>query len=451
MRTRLRNFWDSVNASFWFIPAIMAVTAGALSFALVALDQALGSKLTFLYGYTRGPEGARSLLSTVAGSVITVAGVIFSITIAALSLASNQFGPRLLRNFMRDRGNQLVLGTFIATFIYCLLVLRTVNGSQEDAFVPHISVTFGVLLAVASMGVLIYFIHHVATLIQVEHIVGTVSDELLQTMNHLFPDELGIQPGKEKYGQLNAERELPGDFESRSQGISARKEGYLQAVDNESLMDLANRHDVICLVNYRPGHFIFKGMELVRVWPSEKVDQDFSDQLLTAFILGSSRSGTQDIEFTIDQLVEIALRALSPGINDPFTAINCIDRLGAGLNRLAKRVMPSPYRYQDNQKLRVIALSVTKAELVDQSFDQIRDAARSHVAVLSHILELICDLIKHNEDKELEFALLKQASLIERASQKNLPEEVDSEKITNKYQAILMLSSIRSRYSASLE
>lgn len=436
MNTRLRNLWDALNGSFWFIPALMTLAAGVISFILVALDQTLSDELAFLFGYTRGPEGARSLLSTVASSVITVAGVVFSITIAALSLASNQFGPRLLRNFMRDRGNQLVLGTFIATFMYCLLVLRTVNGSQENAFVPHVSVTFAVLLAIASLAVLIYFIHHVATIIQAEQVVDTVSGELHHTIDHLFPEKLGEPPSEEKQDRARKE-DLPPDFETQSQPVKAEGEGYLQVIDTEKLMRLANEHDLVCRVNYRPGEFIIRRMELMQIWPGDKVDEDLSNQFRQAFILGAFRSITQDVEFAINQLVEVALRALSPGINDPFTAINCIDRLGAGLSHLGERALPSPYRYQDGKKLRVVAQSVTKAALVEQAFSQISEAASSHVVVITHLLELICQLVKHTDDKELQFALLKQASLIERAANRNLTEEADREKVSSRYHAIL--------------
>ncbi len=436
MSTRLRNLWDSVNGSFWFIPTLMTVAAAILSFVFVTLDQSLTNELNYIFGYNRGPEGARSLLSTVAGSVITVAGVTFSITIAALSLASNQFGPRLLRNFMRDRGNQVVLGTFIATFLYCLLVLRTVNGSQENSFVPHIAVTFGVLLATASLGVLIYFVNHVATLIQAEDVVDTVSKELHHTIDYLFPEKLGHPPPDEKREKAEAEL-LPADFEKYSRTVKAPDEGYLQALDTEKLMGLANQHDLICRVLHRPGEFIIKGMEILQVWPGEKVTDELSSQLDKAFITGSFRSTTQDVEFAINQLVEVALRALSPSINDPFTAINCIDRLGAGISHIGERSMPSAYRYQDGKKLRIIVQPLTKAELVELAFDQLREAASFQARVVTRLLELICQLVKQTSDQELQTALVKEASLIERAGNKNLTEETDREKVTSRYQAIL--------------
>jgi uncharacterized membrane protein len=178
--TWLYTRWDRLRSSYWFIPSVMALIAISLSFATIAADTKFRDDMLREQGwiYTGGAEGARAVLSVIAGSIITVAGTTFSITIASLSLASAQFGPRLLHNFMRDTGNQVVLGTFISTFLYCLLVLRTIRGLEDNTYVPHLSVTLGVALAVASLGVLIYFIHHVAESIQVAHIIHVVGAEL---------------------------------------------------------------------------------------------------------------------------------------------------------------------------------------------------------------------------------------------------------------------------------
>ncbi|MDQ6644336.1 MAG: DUF2254 domain-containing protein, partial [Chloroflexota bacterium] len=191
MKSRITSFWGNLSTSFWFVPMLLSVAAIALSFATLAIDRTFNSAtanaMASAFGYDRGTAGARSLLSTAATSVITVAGVTFSITIVALAQASSQFGPRLIRNFMRDKGNQLVLGTFTATFLYCLLVLRAINGTGNTAFVPHLSVTIGLLLAVSSIGVLIYFIHHVASSLQADYVIASASHTLDTTIARLFP------------------------------------------------------------------------------------------------------------------------------------------------------------------------------------------------------------------------------------------------------------------------
>lgn len=434
---KLRKFWDLINSSFWFVPTLMTLIAVVLSFFTVWLDGVLASEIAYLFGYVRGPEGARSLLSTVAGSIITVAGVVFSITIAALTLASSQFGPRLLRNFIRDKGNQVVLGTFIATFMYCLLVLRTINGSQENTFVPHISVTLGVLLAAASMGVLIYFIHHVSGLIQAENVIGRVTADLHRTIDRLFPEMLGHNSAELKANtkKIITEKALPAPFAKTFTPIKAQNEGYLQAIDSDLLLEVAKSKNVIFEVSEAPGQFFFEDMEIVRVWSVEKREAEFASesQVRRAFIFGPNRTPFEDVDFALDQLVEVALRALSPGINDPFTAISCIDSLGAALAQLGKRSLPAPYRYDEKGQLRVVVKVQTKKEIVDRAFDQIRETARHNTAVTLHLLSTIGKVGESIKDKDLCLALKEQASLIRSGSYDSLPDDSARRKLNKLY------------------
>ena len=196
MRVRIVSLWEEIRSSYWFVPALMAALSAALSFATIALDEALDREFIIAFGlvWSGGAEGARGLLSTVAGSMITVAGVIFSITIASFAQASSQFGPHLLRSFMRDTGNQIVLGTFIATFVYSLLVLRTVRSDTNGGeVVPYVSVTLSMLLALASLGLLIYFIHHTSRSIQAPVVISAVADDLLESIDRLFPAGMGTE------------------------------------------------------------------------------------------------------------------------------------------------------------------------------------------------------------------------------------------------------------------
>lgn len=182
VKAHLLEYWERIRSSFWFVPGILTGAAVTLASVTVALDESatVGEWMAGQnWAYTGGAEGASLVLSTVAGSMITIAGVVFSMTLVVLSLASSQLGPRLLRTFMRDTKNQVVLGAFIATFVYCLLVLRTIRRAEDVAFVPHLSVTIGVLLAIGSLGILIYFIHHVSISIQADEVVARVHDELI--------------------------------------------------------------------------------------------------------------------------------------------------------------------------------------------------------------------------------------------------------------------------------
>ncbi|MDQ3559511.1 MAG: DUF2254 domain-containing protein, partial [Pseudomonadota bacterium] len=342
--TRLSSFWDRLRTSFWFLPSGMAGVAIALSFVLVRVDTWLGVEVVRDLGwlYTFGPEGARAILSAVASSMITVAGLTFSITMLTLQLASSQFGPRLLRNFMRDRGNQIVLGTFIATFVYCLLVLRTVRGTEESSFVPHISVAFGVLLALASIAVLIYFIHHVATAIRIETLLAELAAEARAAVDRLYPERFGHDAAPV---EKPAERSIPSDFEHEARPVSATASGYVQRIDVDALLKLATEHDLLVRIDANPGRFVTERDAILAAYPPGRVSDENADRLRGALVIGQECTPDQDLEFSIRRIVEIAQRALSPGINDPTTALYCIDRLGEALGRLAERDIPSAMRF----------------------------------------------------------------------------------------------------------
>ena len=245
----------------------MVIAAIGLSLMTIHLDRATANEnwvATLGWTFSRGPEGSRALLATVAGSMMTIASVTFSITIVALQLASSQFGPRLLRNFMRDRGNQVAIGTFIATFTYCLLILRTVNGTDNEQFVPHISVTVALVLALLSVGVLIYFIHHSAESIQAENVIAAVSRDLHSAIDRLYPECLGAEAPDES--KLANERDLPAGFDRESRMIDSRRSDYLQAINVDRLLQIAKEHDLVLSIVRRPGKFCFKGDPIATRW-----------------------------------------------------------------------------------------------------------------------------------------------------------------------------------------
>ncbi len=436
MRTRLRNYWESLRANFWFVPTVMVTGAVALSLATINLDKVAAYDnwvATLGWTFTRGPEGSRALLATVAGSMMTITSVTFSITIVALQLASSQFGPRLLRNFMRDRGNQVSLGTFIATFAYCLLILRTVNGTEEQRFVPHISVTVGLLMALISLGVLIYFIHHASASIQAEYVIANVGRDLDEAIARLYPESIGVGPDEHI-----SEQHSPPDFEREARDVNTDASNYLQYVDLDQLMDVACAHDLVLCIPHRPGKFLVSGAHLARVWPGDRLDDEIAGEIRGAFYLGSIRTLTQDIEFAIDQLVEIAVRALSPGVNDPFTAINCVDRLGAALVTLARREIPSTHRIDDEGRLRLVALMSTIGGIVNAAFDQVRQAARDNVAVTIRLLETIAAVATQASGAAWQLALRRQAEMVYRGSQHALPEEGDRREAEDRFHDVLL-------------
>jgi uncharacterized membrane protein len=416
----------------------MVSAAVALSFATLELDLNLSDRVVAEVGWiwSGGPEGAREILSTIAGSMMTVTGVVFSITVVVLVLASSQFGPRLLRNFMRDTGNKVVLGTFISTFTYCLLILRTIRSDNETQFAAPVSVTVGIVLALVSLGVLIYFIQHVSSSIQAPVVIARVGEELNAGIERLFPKKLGHAVPRRTSSE--SEALLATGCGRDFAGIQSAASGYLQAIDHDGLMEIATTRDLLVELQYRPGQFVTEGTELVRLWPKQRATPDLADGFNASFFLGPDRTEEQDIEFAIHQLVEVAVRALSPGINDPFTAMNCVDRLGAALCRLAAREIPSPYRYDSAQQLRIVAHGVSFPDVMDAAFNQIRQYGRSSASVTIRLLDTLAVLARYVRREEDRLAVAHHATMIENGSRETLAEPRDRRDVEKRHRAVVV-------------
>ncbi len=436
MKTRLSYLWEQLRSSYWFIPTAMVVAAVVLSTASVALDRAAAQAWTHArwWLYRGGPAEASTLLSTIAGSMATVVGVTFSITIVTLSLASSQFGPRLLRSFMRDTGTQVVLGTFVATFVYSVVVLQSISAVEGGVFVPRTAVAVGIFLAVASLFVLIYFIHHISTSIQAGNVIAAIGVDLDRAIDFLFSDEDRVLSGEPRGGD---EGEWPGELDQPGRPVPATQTGYLQAIDRDELMRLATERDLVLRLRYRPGDFIVEESDLVIVWPAEETDEEMMGRVNDCFILGAHRIRIQDVELALNQLVEIAVRALSAGINDPFTAMACIDRLGASLVHLAERQMPKAGQYDDQGRLRLIRDVVTFGGVVDAAFNQIRQNGRANVAVIIRLLEALAIIATRARTEEQRGALRRQAEMVWRGSREALPETMDLEDVEKRYRLVL--------------
>lgn len=441
MQVNIVKYWDRIRSSFWFVPIIMAAGAVTLAFVTVALDPRVTDWLRLTLGWTfvQGAAGASTMMGTIAGSMITIAGVVFSMTLVALSLASSQFGPRMLRNFMSDTTTQVVLGTFVATFLYCLLVLRTIRRVEEVLFVPHLSVLLGVVLAVVSVGVLIYFIHHVSVSLQANEIVARVSKELMEGLTRLFPEQIGR--GAPQVPAKPPDASFINAFDREARPVGATGDGYLQFIDSDVLLALAMEEDVVLRLEQTPGHYVVAERPLVLIWPGDRATDKLIAQIRCAFTLGNERTPRQDIEFTINQLVEIAVRALSPGVNDPYTAIVCVDNLGSALSRLAQREMPSPYRHDKQDKLRLIAQAVSFPVIADAAFNQIRQDARSSAAVTIRLLETIAMVAEFSHRAEDRAALQRHAEMINRGASEGLSESEDRRVVEEHYQTASQLLS----------
>ena len=438
MKIKIQNLWYRLRGSFWFLPALMAIAAMLLSYTTTAIDR------LFLYRqstvewlvYSGDPNGARTVLSTIASSMITVAGVVFSITIVVLTLASSQFGPRLVKNFMNVRANQIVLGTFVATFIYGVLILRTVNAVPGKIFVPGLSVTMAIVMSLLSLGVLIFFIHSVSESIQAQNIIARVRRDLEKAVDRIFPEMIG-QAEDLHHGPIQRDYDIPVTCDRDVCQVKASRSGYLQAVDGDALMKVATEENLLIHLGYRPGNFITRGGCLVTIWPGEKVDEALSEKINAIFIVGPERTLEQDVEFAISQLVEIAVRALSPGINDPITAVTCIDWLGSALCQLANRKMPPAHRYDERNRLRVICKPFSFEGMLDAAFNMIRQNAYTVASVSIHLLETIATVLAQARRKEDRAALLRHAAMVVHGCKENLSADEDRKDLETRYQTTL--------------
>ncbi|MFW6059772.1 MAG: DUF2254 domain-containing protein [Phycisphaeraceae bacterium] len=444
LKARLLSGWEVVRTSYWFVPSLLVLGALALSVATTWIDRIMNETGTHGAGwlYTGSAEGARALLSTIAGSMIGIAGVVFSITIVALTLASSQLGPRLLRNFMRDLGHQIVLGTFLATFLYGLMILRQVHGSNANVdgeFIPEISVLVAVLLALASVGVLIFFIHHVATLIQAPNVIASVSRELQSAIDHLYPDRGGFEPSQSPQQDTQQDTRgtrIPEHFESGSRTVCADIDGYIQRIELDQLMTEAVACDLVIRVEHRPGQFVDNGDIIIRAWPTGRVDDATARRLRQCFTIQTQRSLAQDAEFAVDQLVDIAVRALSPGVNDPTTAMQCVDRLGACMSRLGERRFPSPHRLDDQGRLRLIVHRQGIEQYLDAAFNQIRQNSSGSLAVMIRMLEAFERMANHIQTRTGRNCLTEHAQMVYEQATETATAPRDRVKLDQRYMEV---------------
>lgn len=444
MRVSLASIWENVRTSFWFVPALMIFVAIVLSIFTLWLDEGFtyAGVPSAWWIFSGEASGARSILTVISGSMITVTSIVFSITIVTLTLASGQFGSRVLRNFMRDTGNQVVLGTFIATFIYSLLILRSIQSEGQNEFIPNISVTVGVILVFLSVGVLVYFIHHVSTKIQAESIVNTIFEETTKAVGSQFLQQLNKQRKEGINSRQYLQSDLPESFYEKTYKIKADSSNYLIVINFEKLLKLAEKHNLILEVLYRPGDFVVKGSTTMLVWPADQVNDALNKRLYNNFTLDMHQTLTQNAEYGIQQLVEIAVRALSPGINDPFTAFNCIDRLTAILCQIAQKQFPSPYHSDTAGNLRVVLKTTTFEGYVDTAFNQIRQNSESSPAVMIKLMESINLIINHLVQPGQYRILRNHAKMIKNTGQNNIKERQDQQDLQSRYDRIVQLQEV---------
>ena len=413
MQTALRKYWLSLNASYWFIPSLLTLSALVLSLVTVYVDRHGGAQWLTDLGWVQAsrPDGARSQLAVISSSMIAVASTVFAITIAAVVYASGTYGPRLLTNFMTDRGNQLSLGVFIATFVYSLMVLRVIRSEGETAvdeatlqtlmtpgFVPQLSLLIATILSVVAVAVLVYFLHHIPASIRINSVLAGIGRRLLRDIEERFPKVSSARPAARSAGGTP---------------LTATGTGYIEIIDFDRLDDIAGAVGATINLKVRTGDFVHPPMTLLEMAGADP-SGELGRELRTAFAIGASRTPTQDLEYLIDELVEIALRALSPAINDPFTAITSLHWVGAATASLAGRNLCRGPEQEDYDAMRVRPIDDDFAHFLARGFGSIRLSAAGNPLAAKVLVDMLASAVSSCALPERREALTREARLLEK-------------------------------------
>lgn len=408
---RVKNILIWVRGRLWLVPALMSLAALVLAYGLLVHGGRL-SQAWWLYSGSH--DTARDLLSTLLSGMITMTSLVVSVTMVVLSLAASQLGPRLIWNFIEDRRIQSVIGLFVATILYILVVLRSIDEPTAAESISHIAVTVASLLSVACLFALLFHVNVLAHSIVADTMVRDVANALDRAVRHLPPED-GAR-GNDGDG-------APGSFPHR-RAASLSRSGYVQVIDYDTLCQIAQKHDMVIWMDVRAGHFVLHGAQHFRLGSSAEIADDAVAAIADSVIIGSGRTRTQDLEYAIRQLVEIAVRALSPGINDPFTAIAVIDRLTATLEIVAERSLPAKHHRDKAGRVRVVADASDYGGLVDVAFNQIRQSAAGKPSVLIELARRLTDLLAVVDKPEHKGAVMRHLRMLERAAD-SIPEPDD--------------------------
>jgi uncharacterized membrane protein len=423
--------WEAARTTLWIVPTLLVVSVTGLFAATISIDHTVfhdaGTLPTLLR--TGSADAGRQVLIAIAAAVITVVGVVFSITILALTLASQQFGPRMMRNFVRDVGSQVTLGVLVATFVYSVLAL----GSITSGFVPHLTITVAEALALVDVGVLIYFIHHIARTIQLPEVIASIARDLFKAIESEYPEHPST-PSAPRGSTGATVQELIEALDRNGIVVSSKVSGYLQHVAYAPLVEIAARHDAVIRLDHVPGHFIVAGRPLATVWPPTK-GPAVAASLERSHVAGPHRTLLQDPVFAIDQLVEIAIRALSPAVNDTFTALTCIDWLSAGLTELSRRSVFEGVCRDRLGQVRLISRESSYARMVNRAFDKVRQCAGAMPAIQLRLLDSIRAIASAATSTDRRDVLFRQAEMVLALAESTDPESNDLRDVRASFEA----------------
>jgi uncharacterized membrane protein len=423
--------------NLWVVPAIEIAIAVVLFAGTYAADRAVYDGHLALPSWILSgtADGARQILISLAAAVLTVVGVVFSIMIVTLTLASTQFGPRMLRNFIRDLGTQVTLGTFVATFVYALLALVSIGPGPHGDFVPHISVTVLLALVLVDLGILIYFIHHIAMSIQLPQVIASIARDLSRAIDiESTPEDRG-RGAAGTTGPSVAELLRRMD-EGAGGVVQAPTSGYLQFIRHDRLVQIATQTGSVIHLAHRPGNFVVAGQALATVVPAEAAPA-VAQELARAHATGPVRTAAQDIAFAVDQLVEIAIRALSPAVNDTFTALTCIDWLTDGLCQVQLRWNPTRVHRDHDGYVRVVTSHISHRRLVQRAYEKVRQAGRGMPAVMIRQLDGLTRIIALTSTTERRTVFMEQGDMILRSAEESVPDPADQADVRKAYDALL--------------
>jgi len=413
-RIARRHTWDQMRVNFLFIPGVMAVGAALLVLLMYWLDGQIPNEMlntqSFLVSGT--VDESRGYLLSMGTVVLTTAGVVFTLLTLPLSTVAAQYGSRLLRIFLGDRTTQFVLGIFVATFTYSIIGAIIIPSAEINPEAPNIMVTVGLYLLIASFASLILLIQHISTMLQAPNIAAAAGVELHEVVSEENRTEVG---GGEYKRQT--EKDLPDSIQEAEPHLAVmNRTGYIKYIDLKSILPLAEKNDIVIRIVNKPGNFVRSGMVIARVWPADRIDLELDQDIRNTFHLGRQRTPTQDAEYAVNQLTEMAVRAMSPAINDPFTAMTCLDYIGNGLAMFVRQGPINPNIYDRNGQLRLIFDPVTFDELLNAAFDMLRHASSDNASVLLHMLKTIDVISQDAKSPDARQSLLRHVTLIQEES-----------------------------------
>ena len=435
-RVTARYTWDRLKVSFWFAPLVMSLGAILLAWAMYWIDLRIPNQILensrFIVAGT--PGELRTMLISMAGTILATAGVVFTLLTLPLSTVAAQYGSRLLRVFLGDRITQFVLGMFVATFVYCIAAALSIPPTNVEPEGPQLTATVGLFLMLATFASLILLVQHVSTMLQAPNIAAVAGAELRDVVLSEMPNV--IRSGDDQKDGLKI---LPDSIvETDGYAVQLRETGYIQYVDPETVLTLAREKDLVIRLLRKPGHFVRRDMAVALVWPAGRVDEELNRQIRHAFQIGNVRTPIQDVAYAVNQLVEMAVRAMSPAINDPFTAMTCLDYIGEGLALFIRQGERGPHFYDRDGRLRLIFEPVTLEELLTSAFDMLRHCSSDNASVLKHMLETIDVIGRETKLPKARQELLRHISLIQAESQAGELVEQDRLHIQRSSEALVM-------------